>query len=321
MGFHQSNSTVGNTPQCRITLETNRTLKLRDAGGTQIGSASAALNADAWYMVELKTDASPASGSRVIEARLNGVVFATSSTQSQGNVLAYSVGGNLASEAETQGDWYWDDVALNDGTGSFQIGYPGDGKVIHLHPNAAGDANAFATQTGGTAGSANNWTRVSDIAPDEGASFNGSATLNTEDLFNVDSPGWAGIGTSDIINTVLIGARVRNNTADATAALKLEVEKTSAGTIAQSTAIIPNNTGFVTNAAASPFNYPLVTYQDPDAASWTRNTLDTMQIGYKLTAAGTNRIEVTAVWASVDFTPVNVPSSIPPASLQNMGVG
>ena len=320
MGFHSNASTVGNTPQCRITIETNRTLRLRNAGGTVIGSASAVLNADTWYMVELKTDASPASGSRIIEARLDGAVFATSSTQSQGNVLAYSVGGNLASEAETQGDWYWDDVALNDSTGSFQNSYPGSGSVVHLHPNATGDVNGFGTQTGGTAGAANNWTRVSDIAPNEATSFNGTAALNTEDLFNVDSPAWANISAADTINVVMVGARMRNNTSDAVAALKVEAEKTAAGTISQGTAIIPNTTSFVTNAAATPFNYPLIMYQDPDAAAWTRSTLETMQVGYKLTAAGTNRIEVTAVWASVDFTPVSTINTVP-SGQPYLGVG
>jgi len=321
MTLQQGTGGPGSTPQAFIALEANRTLTLRNQNGTQIGSATAALNPDTWYMVELKSDASPASGSRIIEGRLNGAVFATSSTQTQGNVLAYSIGANLNAEFETTGDWYWDDAALNDSTGSFQTGYPGEGKIIHIHPNAAGDANAFATQTGGTAGSTNNWTRVKDIAPDDATSFNGSATLNAEDLFRCDPPAWWGVGASDTVNVVMVGGRMRNNTADTTTAINLEIQKTSGGTIAQSSAIVLNTTTFSTNSTAQPHNYPLVLYQDPDSANWTQSTLSSMQIGYKITAAGTNRIEVTAVWASVDFTPVTVPNTIPPSSLLDMGTG
>jgi len=321
MTFQSGNAGPGASSQAIIALESNRTLTLRNQSGTQIGSATAALSADSWYMVELQVDANPASGSRVIEGRLNGVVFATSSTQSQGNVFAYSIGGNLNSEFETTGDWHWDDIALNDSTGSFQTSYPGEGKIVHLRPNAAGDSNAFGTQTGGTAGAANNWTRVKEISPDEATSFNGSSTLNNEDLFNVDDPSWANISGSDTINVVMVGVRLRNNTSDATTALRLEVEKAAAGTIQQSADIIPNGTSFATNVNAVPHNYQLVTYQDPDSSAWTRSTLNTMQIGYKLTAAGTNRIDVTTVWASVDFTPVTIANTIPISGLTNLGTG
>lgn len=311
----------GSTPQARITLETNRTLILRNQSGTQIGSASSALSLNTWYMVELKSDASPASGSRVIEGRLGGSVFATSSTQTQGNVLQYAVGGNINGETVGNLELYWDDLALNDSTGASQTSYPGEGHILHLRPSATGDANGFGTQTGGTAGSTNNWTRVSEIAPDDATSFNGSAVLNTEDLFKVTNPAWVGLGGNDTISVVMVGARMRNNTADATTALKLEIEKTTAGTIAQSAAIVLNTTTWSTNATAVPHNYPLILYQDPDASNWIPATLATAQVGYKLTTAGTNRIEVTTIWMSVDFIQYTGPATSPPSSFSLMGLG
>jgi hypothetical protein len=298
--FNGASGSLGTTARCYITLESNGTLILRNATGTQIGSASAAINDSTFHVVELKHDGTPASGSRIIEGRLDGSVFATSSAQSQGNPLAYSVGGNLASEAQTTGEWWIDDVALNDSTGTAQTGYPGLGRQLYLVPNAAGDVNSFATQTGGTAGAGNNFTRVNEVPPNDATSFNGSSTLNQEDLFNVTD---SGIGASDTVNAVLVGIRVRNNTADVTSAIKAEIEKTGSGTISQGTAIIPNTTSWNTNGTSTPRNYTLVLYKDPDGTDWTQTTLDSMQIGYKLTAVGVNRVEVTAVWAVVDYTP------------------
>jgi hypothetical protein len=298
--FNGASGSLGTTARCYITLESNGTLILRNATGTQIGSASAAINDSAFHVVELKHDGTPAAGSKVIEGRLDGSVFATSSAQSQGNPLAYSVGGNLASEAQTVGEWWIDDVALNDSTGTGQTSYPGLGRQLYLVPNAAGDVNTFATQTGGTAGAGNNFTRVNEVPPNDATSFNGSSTLNQEDLFNVTD---SGIGASDTVNAVLVGIRVRNNTADVTSAIKAEIEKTGSGTISQGTAIIPNTTSWNTNGTSTPRNYTLVLYKDPDGTDWTQTTLDSMQIGYKLTAVGVNRVEVTAVWAVVDYTP------------------
>ncbi len=300
MSINAGSGTVGASPQVIITLESNSTLILRNAGGTQIGSASSALTAGTWYMVEMKIDTNPASGSRIAEARLNGTIFATSSSQSNFNTVAFSLGGNLSSEAQTTGEWWFDDVAVNDNTGAAQTSYPGAGKIIQLLPNAAGDANGFATQVGGTAGSANNYTRVNELPTDNNTSYNSSGTLNAEDLFNVTD---SGIGSADTVNVVMVGFRIRNDVVDATTAIKAEVEKTSGGTIAQGSAVIVNQNSYVTNVTAAPHNYTLILYQDPDGSNWTQATLDTMQIGYKITAANVNKIQVTSAWATIDYLP------------------
>ncbi len=297
-----SGSVLANTTiRCSIMLTSSRTLLLMSDTGAQIGSASPALTTNQWYRIELKTDSTAATGSRTIEACVDGVVFATSSVQSQGGSFACTYGGNLAAEAQTVGEWWWDDIAINDSTGTQQNSYPGSGKIIHIRPNAAGDANGFSTQVGGTAGSANNFTRVQEVTPNDTTDYNASVTLNAEDLFRCTA---SGIGASDTVNTVLVGGRFSNLTsADAVTALTLEIMKTSGGTKQQSAARIPNTTSWETNDNSTPRLYPMVTYTDPDGASWTQATLDTMQIGYIVSAAGTSLIRVSTVWASIDYTP------------------
>lgn len=307
ISFNSASGTAGNSERGKITLESNGTLVLREASGTAVGSPSGVLALDTWYCVETKFDRTPASGSEILEARLapddgsTPSVFATSSSLTlPGGAFAFSVGGNLDLEAQTTGDWFFDDIAINDSAGSFQNSYPGQGKILHLRPNASGDSNQFTTQTGGTAGSSNNFTRVNQVTPDDATTFNGDSLLNDEDLYNIDN---SGIGSSDNVNVVMVGARFRNNTADATTRMQLEIEKTSSGTKTSSANIIPNTTGWNTNDVSSPRNYPIVTYQDPDGAAWTQTTLDSIQIGMKMGLVGVNRIDVTTIWATIDYTP------------------
>lgn len=299
--FALSNSTTtGTGVAVYITLDNTGALRLYDSTGS-IGSASLALSTGVWYRVETLSDTSQANGSKIARASIDGVEFAAGTTQTIANGISnFYVGGNLNSEAQTTGDWFFDDIAINDTTGTAQTSYPGAGKIIHLKPNAAGDSNTFAIQVGGTAGSANNFTRVNETTPDDATTYNGSAVLSQEDLFNVVN---SGILPTDVVKLVSVGIRCADLvSADATSAFKAELMKTSAGTKSQSGTIIPNSTSWKTNAAAAPFVYPLINYLDPDGANWTSTTLDSMQIGYILTATNVQTIAVSNVWALVEYT-------------------
>jgi|GEM_PF-1292370 len=296
----------GSNQLLAVRVKTDGTLILFDlVNSAQVGSASVALPLSSWNRIELSLDFTTITAT-VVTVYLNGTQFATG-TVNWSNAASFEPGFlQWGMELASSSTWavYFDDLAVNDNGGLSQNSLPGEGSIIHLKPNAAGDVNTFATQTGGTAGSSNNFTRVDEVTPDDATSFNGSSTLNQQDLFNVSD---SGIGASDTVNVVSVGARLRNNVVDATTAIKLEIEKTTGGTIAQSAAIIANTTTWANNNPSfSNNNYALSTYQDPDGAAWTQSTLDTMQIGYKLTTGGTNRIDVSSVWALVDYTPAPI---------------
>lgn len=287
-----------------IFLNDDGSLQLFDANGL-IGSPSSPLSLNTWYMIETKVDRTGGTSRHIIEAKLDGVVFATSNTRNiSSGVARIYVGVNLENDGAATGVWYFDDVAVNDSSGSFENSYPGEGSVIALRPNAAGDSNSFATQTGGTAGSSNNYTRVNEVSPDDATTYNGSSTLNEEDFFNIED---SGIDPTDIIKLVSLGMRFRNSTADATGAFKVQAKKATGGTVSQSDAIIPNSTTWKSNGKTL-FTSPLTLYQDPDNIDWTPTTLDSMQIGYKQTAnPGTagRRIDISSIWATVEFKPGN----------------
>lgn len=300
---------VAGTAGVSVRLSTAGGFQLYKSDGTQLGSDSAPITTGRWYRVELKNDSTSATG--VIEARFfdcgtsgvdpggAGTTIASGNNSAQGTWGRLRVGNSAISNTAT---YYVDDFAVNDSTGGSQNTWCGSGKIIHLRPDAAGDANGFLVNVGGTAGAANNFTRVNESPPDDATSYNASAALNAEDLFNC---GASGIGSGDTVNVVAVGIRLADLvSADATAAIKAEIEKTTGGTKTQSAAIVANSTSFVSNPGQAGASDPvIVTYTDPDGAAWTQTTLDSLQAGYIETIANVQAIAVTALWVSVDYTP------------------
>lgn len=302
-----------------IKLSTTGTLQLFN-GASQIGSDSAALVSGTWYEIEMQWNNTPAAGSKVLEARLNQSVFATSSTITalNTNVRAFFIGANLFFEASATGTYFYDDVAFNDSTGTAQTGYPGSGKVVVLRPNATGDNNSFTVAVGGTAGSANDWTRNSEVTPDDITSYNGGV-LNTDiDDFNIDNTP-ALLTPGSIITLVQLNVRYRAAVASLEAAFKTRIKKASGGTVASSAAITPNATTWKTNANAIPQLPPQTLYVDPDGVAWTKATLDTTQIGYNISTTNTNAADISAVWLTVEFLPAPIGKDISPGN-NNFGM-
>lgn len=297
---------TGGTSRVNVKLNSDRTIELGDNVGA-IANSPTALTLGTVYIIEVLMDRTPGAGASILTLRIgldNGLPSTTEVTSSTrtigGGAAILHVGGNANGEAQTVGDWTIDDVALNDNTGIYQNSYPGPASIFHMLPDSAGDVNTFATQTGGTAGAANNFTRVNEATPDDATTFNGSNTLNQEDMFNVAA---SPVSTPLVIKFVAVGLRLHNPSADAVTAIKAQIKKAASGTILQSAAIIPNNTTWRTNGSAAPFLYPIVAYTDPDGADWTLDTLNSMQIGYILSTGGTNRIDVSSVWAHVEVAP------------------
>jgi hypothetical protein len=298
-------STTANTNRAGIRLTSGGVLQLINSSSVQVGSDSSALSTGQWYMIELRIDATTNPGT--VEARLNGQVFASGSNNIQGSWARIQFGSMTAAMTA---DLYFDDIVVNDTTGSFQNTYPGPGRILHLYPTGAGDQTQWTI--GGSTPAATNWQSVNEVTPDNAVTLVSSNTLSQEDWYDVASPA---IGAGDVINVVQVGGRFNNNTADAVTAFVFQLMKASGGTVAQSASIIPNTTSMTTNSAAADYSFPITLYRDPDSINWSKVTLDTMQIGQRITAGGTNNIQVTTIWVVVDYTPST------PMTLPLMGVG
>ena len=269
---------------------------------TQVGSTSSALSLNTWYRIEY----SYVYSTGVANAYINGVNFATG-TASASVATDTAWFGNI--DANTAITLNYDDIAINDQTGSNQTGLPGAGLLLRYSPNAAGDSNTFGTQVGGTAGSANNFTRVDEVTPDNATSYNASITA-ASDLFKVGAV-TGSLPAGSTINVVQVGGRIANITAaDTTASLQFQIEQQASGTIAKSGAIIPDTLTWSTNSTSAPHNSPLTLYQDPTSTNWTTSTIASMQIGYLIDFAHTDASAISTIWAYVDYSPAPIGKDI-----------
>lgn len=304
-----NNTANATTPVVYLTVDNGGLLRLYDEDG-QIGSASSALSTGAYYRIEIKMDASAAAGSHVVEAKIAGAAaFASSSTRSLSSGIATVLfGGNLLAEAQTTGDWNFDDIAINDNSGSSQTSYPGSGKVVYLRPNGAGASNTWLKTNRATAGDTSNYTLTNENPPDDTTSFISSSTLNHNDDYVMDN---SGIGASDTVNLVVANYRAANSTATAGMGFKLGITKTSGGTYTES-AEQGTTFGYLSgffltnkeNSSTLTMNPVLTLYLDPDGGAWTQTTVDSMQMRAKVTTDGTARfLELTGLWVVVDYTP------------------
>jgi hypothetical protein len=290
-----------------LRLQPDGTLVLRDGfTETTLTGTSAALALGTWYRVELDyTDVDNggviASGIAPFKAYLNGTLFADTLCSNITGFSRIRMGVQLAATT----DIYIDDVAVNDTTGTVQNGLPGAGSVVHLRPNAAGDNNLWTTAVGGTAGTANNYTRVNERPPDDATSYNQTATSGTTtiDDFNVDNTATAGIGASDTIRLVQVGGRVASSATTA-ASIVYRIKGQAAGTVLESASVSVANTSWSVHSGVSPRPYQLTAYTNPQTgAAWTPSTLDSAQIGYRGNVSQTTVRRVSNLWALVEFVP------------------
>lgn len=320
LGFRSSGAV---TPKVMIKLNSDRTLTLHDEDG-QIGSASAALSLNTWYMIELKSDTTAAAGSHVVEARLDGSSFASASNRNISQTpYILMIGGNLSQENQTQGDWYWDDAAWNDGSGSDQTSWPGSGKVITIFPNGAGDTANF---TRGGSDSGANWSQCDENPPNDITDYVGSPTVNHIDEYEVEATP-SEIASGDTINCVSINVRNRGASSSSVATFRPRVRSVSGGSVTQGSTENPTQTSWQTNNSWNAgslnntfFAHLLTSYAKPGGGAWTKADLDTMQMGIDNSAGSTNAVQMSAIWANVDFTPVAVTNYPPKKILMVQGL-
>ncbi len=293
-GVSDTNGSTTWVMRAGIKLTSTGTLQLFNET-TQVGSDSSALTVNVWHRVEFEFDGTPGAGSDVIKARLDGVEFAASSAQTLTNILMYVVGGNLINEAQTAGDWYFDDQAVNDDTGSFQNSYPGEGEVIVLRPNATGDF----TEWSGT------FADIDDINPDDATTVISTTDVNAITDVNIETPP-AAMDTGDTINCVQVEVRFACEDASTAVAFVLRIKASASGTVEESAVIAATATAWNTNHTAHPRNAKLTLYDLPGASTtpWTKTDLTNAQIGVKMTTADSlSNLDVSALWLTVDHKP------------------
>lgn len=289
LGFYN-----GSSFNAGIRLNTNRTLQAVGLSNAAIGSASAALDLNRWYMVEMwASNPSAASGSSI--SRLDGVTFSshTSTTPDIDDFDTLRVG---VMDGVTA-DIYIDDVAINDSAGSVQNSFPGEGKIVHLYPD--GDTTTNWTPSTGTT----HYTLIDEITLNT-SDYISSSVSGQVDQVTVENPSVGGIGASDTITLVSLHALFVNNTSSLSApsfGITDGVNTESATPNAGSSGTYQMNSD---HAESSTSDYrPIVTvYDDLGAGSGPITPADVDNYQIVIThQANTNDVRVASTFLQVEY--------------------
>lgn len=281
--------------------ETAHTLELwNEEDNVQIGSDSTVVfAANTWYMLELKVDATTI-GSTVLAGRIDNVEFASGTVNHANGVKTLALG--MVTTVSTA-DMYWDDVAINQGTGATQNTYPGPGAVVAMQPDAVGDNTAWNVSV---SCAAVDYTCVNEVPPNDATTAVATTTINQIEENNLESSSSAGIGANDRITLVHAGLRFNASSAVAIVS-KMHLKANAAasgGSTIESYNIIASTTTWTTNAPSGPMTAPITAYDQPNGSSvWTPSALDTTQIGVRLTGDAANNFQVSNMWLMVEYVP------------------
>lgn len=126
---------LNGTVVATLDLLTTRALRLNVNASGSAGNSSV-LSVDTWYRIETAITI-PASGNGSVELRIDGVTAVGPSAGNVGTTLTtttHRIGHVTGSE--TAATLYFDDLAINDGTGANQNTWPGPGNVTLLKPTS-----------------------------------------------------------------------------------------------------------------------------------------------------------------------------------------
>lgn len=274
---------------------------------TQIGSDSSVLNLNQWYRIEIFAD----NSNQDYTARIDGTNFASTTTglSNTGDYKFIRLGTMSGNGSGDYCDVYFDDIAVNDNTGSFQNSWPGEGKIVHMHPNAEGDNSGWTPSTG-----TDNSALVDEVTPNDATDYV-SSTSDVIDDYELESSSNAGITNVDSITLVTVGVRWWVQHIDRVD-IWARIKASSGGTVEEGTTSRHNpgeqwNT-YASGSTVNPaYRHWLTLYDLPGASTtaWTTGALDSAQIGVRMDSGIVNEeARVSAVWLLVEYVPSSGPT-------------
>lgn len=282
-----------------IRLTTGGALQLYNfEDSAQVGSDSSALSTATWYRIEMSYDSTTLSATSV-EAKIDGTTFASGTidiTATPNSFGCYTIGGDATL------DYIVDDLAINDSSGSFQTGYPGEGEVIVLRPNGNGDNSDWGGSDGN---STDNYLLIDEVPPDT-ADYVEDNTSGQIDDYNLEATP-AAMDSGDTINVVHVGVLAAVN--DATSSdpdIVLRIKASASGTVEESANLDCNSATYQGPAPLpADSNYKLTLYDLPGASTtaWTKADLDQAQAGVRVSVTDAHFARIAALWVMVDHKP------------------
>jgi hypothetical protein len=173
-------------------------------GTTLTATGSIVITKSTWVSIEWHLKIADSGG--ISEVKVDGIADVTTGLTDTKPGADTTVDNLYISANTGAGTLYIDDIAINDTTGGVDDSWCGDGKVIILTPNAAGDATQWSTFPTGTA----NYADVDDIPSDSDTTYVYSSGTNAYDLYNLPASGLSNV----TINRVWAEARAKDTVAE-----------------------------------------------------------------------------------------------------------
>lgn len=234
--------------------------------GTILATGATAVTVNSWHFVECRFKIADAGG--VIEVKLDGVTQFTFSGDTRYDAAANGDKFTSIVLGETTNTCYYDDVWVNDTTGTRNIGYSGDVRIKAYIPNAAGDVTGMSR--GGT-DSGSNYGQVDERPPNDVTDYVTAAGTSLYDLYNI--PNTSGV---DTVQAVTLWLRAQKSDAGAkNVAHVLKYDTDASGTADT------ENVGSDVALSTSWAYYGKVYNDDPGATAWSAAKIDALQVGAK----------------------------------------
>lgn len=248
--------------QCSIRLNSTGFL-VASRNGTALATAGTALSTNTWYLIECHVVLHASTGT--FDIKVDGSTSGrglTASGNTKGQSEAYISAMRLQNADDSKNCWY-DDVAINDVSGSFNTGWIGDGTVVIIKPSGAGDTT---TLTRGGSDSGSNAGQVDEIPTNDATDYVFSSTATDRDLYAMaNTP--SGFNT---VNAIMLWMRTR---LDAAGAGTIAATVKSGGTVNES------STHQAPSSSAYTWKREIYDKDPTDSAAWTTSKLDALQAG------------------------------------------
>lgn len=285
-----------------LRLNTDRTLTSMVLGGATFETSVATVTTNQWVRVELHvkraTNVSSADG--IVQARIDGTLILDKSNCQTGKTVsdaAVAPDMDCGPHSGSLGvDIYFDDMACNDISGSINNSWVGAGGVVNLSPSSDTATINWVAQNGGS-----HFSEIDDLPGtiDTTTYIKNTAKTNPEDRWNfADTP--SAISSGDTINGIMFGVQ-GGGTGTTSRSAKFQVRDAS------------NNVsdGFTVDWGINGFEtvWPILVREqtwEGTPAALTKSYLDGMMGAVIQTDTTGREVRVTAVWASIDFTPAVV---------------
>lgn len=180
---------------------TTKKVEIYTGSSTLVSTGTLAILPNIWVLIEVHVKIADAGG--VIQVKLDGISDASYTGDTKPgadtdvNSLLFDANGSRI---------YYDDLALNDVSGSVDNSWCGDGKIVAMMPNANGDSSQLINSNTGTT---NNYTYVDERPSNSDTDYVQGTIVDQRDLYNLSSPGIA----SGTIQRVWIESRSRDTVA------------------------------------------------------------------------------------------------------------